>query len=87
MSTLEWTCQHCTYGPMPCSVKVCDLCQDPQQAGDCGKSKPTLSGLPPHPPPSGKNVSRGIAVGRKPARGGSRKKRKNTSRKYKRRHI
>ena len=90
MSSAEWTCQHCGYGPMSCSAnKECLVCQDPPLPGDCPKPDP--SGLPRHPPPSKVNVSKGIAVGRKPltARksGGSRHyKRKNKSRKYKRKN-
>jgi len=90
MSYFEWTCGNCHYGPMSCANdKVCLLCQDPQQPGDCNISRPTKSGLPPHPAPTGVNVSRGIAVGRMPftRRGGRRHKRKNKSRKYKRAHI
>ena len=85
MSSLEWMCQHCGYGPMSCSSdKECLVCQDPQQPGDCNISKPSTSGLPRHPPPSKVNVSKGIAL--KHTRGGRRHK-KNKSRKYKRKHM
>ena len=89
MSSPEWNCSDCTYGPMPCSVKICELCQNPQKTGDCPNPDP--SGLPRHPPPPKVNVSKGIAVGRRPhtARksGGSRHhKRNNKSTKYKRKH-
>jgi hypothetical protein len=90
MSSAEWICQHCGYGPMSClNDKICLLCQDPQLPGDCDISKPSLSGLPRHPPSTRINVSRGIAVGRKPhtGRGGRRHKRTNKSRKNKRKHM
>jgi hypothetical protein len=83
MSSTEWMCKNCGYGPMSCANdKLCLVCQDPQLSGDCG----VPSGLPRHPPKPGVNVSRGIAVGRMPhtKRGGRRYKRKNKTR---RKHI
>jgi hypothetical protein len=76
----EWRCTACGFGPMECSEKECFLCQSPKLATQCA----TQGALPPvHPPAPKVNVSRGIAVGRTPRRGGRRKNRKNKTRKNK----
>ena len=80
MSVTQWDCPHCGFDSIECSRENCPICWARKLPTQCTRK---ASILPVHPPPIKRNVSKGIAVGTTPRRGGRRNKRKNKTRKNK----